>query len=160
MILNGVQHQNAVFGHDADNHDHSHQRNYIERLARNQQGEQNTPQREHRAGHNRDWVRKGTKLNQQGYEHEHDREHQRNQKFAEARLLFLIKASVLDRHCGRKFDLPWQNGFDFINGRAEVLAFQPAGNGDVLAQVLARDLGLSLLVLDIGHLIESKQSAP
>ena len=40
MIFNRVEHQDPVLGDDADDHDHSHQRNHIERRAGNEQRQQ------------------------------------------------------------------------------------------------------------------------
>ena len=41
-FLVGVEQENAIFRHDANNHNHAHERRNVEGCARNQQGNENT----------------------------------------------------------------------------------------------------------------------
>ena len=41
-FLVGVEQENAIFRHDANNHNHAHERRNVESCARNQQGNENT----------------------------------------------------------------------------------------------------------------------
>jgi len=65
IFFHSIQHQNAVFCDDADDHYHAHQAYDVQCRPRNKQRKQHAAKREHRSGNNCDRVRKRPKLDQQ-----------------------------------------------------------------------------------------------
>src|SRR5690349_18731381 len=98
-----------------------------------------------------------SKFNQQRDEHQDYREHESDCQFRKARLLLLIKTTILDRHSRRQFHVLHQLGLDLPNGRSEVASFESSGYTDHLTQVLALDLSLSFIDLHGSDLVETEQ---
>src|SRR6185436_6392955 len=159
MIFDRIKHQDSVLSHDSHYHDHSHQRNHVEGLAGDKKREKHASESEHRTTYNRDGMSVGAEFDEQGDKYQQHGQHECNRQFAKAGLLLLIKPSKLDSHAGRQLHIFGHDALDFGNCSSEILAFKTSSDRDSLAQILAIDFGLAFLVLDIGHLINSKQGA-
>ena len=81
---------------------------------------------------------------QQHGEDEEDRHHQHEQQIAERFLLLLIQAAEFD-HAGRKRCVRAELVANLRHGAAEVAAFEPRRDGDVLPQVFAPQFELARL---------------
>src|SRR5262249_17937131 len=153
VVLNRVEHQDAVLSHNADNHNHPHQRDHVERRVRQAQSQQHAAQREHSSDDNGDRVRERAKLDEQNNKSERNCQHEGEYKLAEPGLLLAVKSAVFDGHPWRQLSLLSEPRLDLVNGCAKVYVLQARRYGDRLAKAVALDLGLSFVVLDIGYLI-------
>src|SRR6185436_11963774 len=97
-----------------------------------------------------------TKLNEQSNEDKQHGQNKRHRELAKARLLFLIKSSVFDRHSRRKLHVLHQLLLNLTYRRAEIAAFETSRYPDHLAKILTFDFRLTFLDFDIGHLIEAE----
>src|ERR1051325_6391321 len=100
---------------------------------------------------------KRSKLDKQGNEDKHHREHQRRYQFTKTRLLLFVKSTKLDRHARRQLHVFRELLTDLTNGRTEIVSFKASGHRDHLAQILALDLRLTFIDLDLRNLIEPEE---
>src|SRR6185503_10482156 len=98
-----------------------------------------------------------TEFNEQSYEDQQHRQNKSHRQFAKTRLLFLIQASVFDRHSRREFHVANQLILNLANCCSQVTSFKASGYCNHLAQILAFDFCLALVNFDVGNLIESEE---
>ena len=99
-LLVGVEQQDAVLGHDADDHDEPHERGNVEGGAGDQQRQDDAGDGEHRRGENGDGRGEVAELGEQHAEDQRQRQQQHAQQIAKGFLLLLVGAAVLDAHRG------------------------------------------------------------
>ena len=87
--LVGIEQQDAVLGHDADDHDQAHERRHVEVGARDQQREDHAGDGEHGRSENGNRRGEVAELRQQHAEHQRQRQHQHPQQIVERLLLLL-----------------------------------------------------------------------
>src|SRR5438445_9853284 len=158
MIFHRVQHQNAVLRHDADDHDHSHQRYNIESRACDEQRRQRTRQGEHGAGDDGNRMYERSKLDQQNEENQRCGEGESQGQLAETGLLFLIQPAEFECHAGGKADVLRELRPNRTDRGTEINAFEPRGHGDRLTQPVAMHFRLPRVIFDRRNLIETHES--
>ena len=100
---------------------------------------------EDRAKDNRHRLVERAEFNQQHGEHEQDGGEQNHHEVAEGFLLLLVKAAVFDR-AGRQPFVLAQLVLNFLHRAAEVAAFEPGGDDDVLPQIVANQFHFARLL--------------
>ena len=92
--LLGIEQQNTVLGHDANHHDHPHERRDVERGAGDEQGEKHSADREHGRRQNREGRGKRPELEQQNNEDQHHRQNEHEDEIPKRFLLHLVGSAV------------------------------------------------------------------
>src|SRR5438093_1488054 len=90
-MLHEVQHQNAVFGDNADADDGAEERHNIERYAGKPERQDGPEQSEHGAEDDGERFIEGTKFNEQDGEDKEDGHQKNQQEVAEGLLLLLVE---------------------------------------------------------------------
>jgi len=115
-------------------------------------------ERQHRAKHNGGRLVERAEFHQQHGEYEQDGRQQHHDEIAERFLLLLVQAAVFDR-AGRQPGVLAQLLLDFFHRAAQIAAFQPRGDDDVLPQIVA-DQSTSLGSSTASATCESRTTVP
>src|SRR5260370_23074621 len=138
----GVQEENAVLGHDADDHDHAHAGSDIEGSLGDQQRQKSAEAGEQSGGQNCGGRGESTKFEKQDSEEEQQGKKQNHQQIAGGFLFFSIEAAIFDTN-GRG---QMQSLYRFLYGGdagAKVHAFEAPGDLNKALQILAADFRLA-----------------
>ena len=158
QVLDKVQHEDAVLGHDAHADDRAEERHHIQRRAGDPQPQHGAEHGQDRAKHDGQRLVKGAEFHEQDGEDQEDGQGQHQHQIAEGLLLLLEQPAILDG-AGRDGLVQAQFLLDVRDGAAQIAPFETRRHRHTLAQVFAVQLQLAGGFINGGDLRELDQGA-